>query len=77
MDAWFSHPKFIKLVEQEWKNVGSMDAITKFKRLKALIRKWNKQVFGNIDGNIQKFEMAVAEVEYKTESNGAEEVDLS
>ena len=53
-----------------------MDIVSKFKGPKALIRKWNKQVFGNIDFNINKLEKVVADLESKIEAIGADEVNL-
>ena len=57
--------------------MGSLDAISKLKMLKVPIRRWNKQSFANIDFNIEKLEIAVAELETKIEIDGAYEVDLA
>ena len=50
LDVWFSHPSFRKLVEVEWKKMGSLPILEKLKIWKASLRKWNKDVFfGNIN----------------------------
>ena len=57
--------------------MGSLDAISKFKRLQVPIRRWNKQIFGNIDFNIDKLEKAVVDLESKIETNGQDKVHLA
>ena len=55
-DTWFSHPSFLKLVEEEWKGKGNMHFLDKLNKLKAPLKKWNKESFGNIDSNTQRLE---------------------
>ena len=51
----FSHPGFLKLVEEEWRNMGNLDLVdrlTKIYNSYTQKKKWNKEVFGNIDFRI-------------------------
>ncbi|CAJ2628008.1 unnamed protein product [Trifolium pratense] len=59
VNAWLEHPDFKKFVESSWKsfNVGGKKAYVlkeKLKLLKESLKKWNKDVFGILDLNIDK-----------------------
>ena len=45
--------------------------------LKGLFRKWNKEVFGNIDQSIARLEDEIAVVDKKLEDSGPDEVALA
>ena len=60
LDMWFSHPKFMKMVQEEWQMLGDVVATKKLKSLQIPIKKWNKEVFGNLDHKIKSFEEEVA-----------------
>ena len=77
LDAWFTHPNFIKLVEDEWKNLGSMDVLSKLNRLKLPIRKWNKEKFGNFEFNIQRLEGELDVVVGRLDEGSSNEVDVA
>ena len=77
IDAWFSHPGFIKMVEEEWRRYGNLGMLDKLKNLKIPLKKWNKESFGNIDFNIEKFEREIAQVSMRLEEGSSEEVDLA
>ncbi|XP_026433536.1 uncharacterized protein LOC113330957 [Papaver somniferum] len=63
---WFSHPDFLRMVEDSWKSpvYGNLDFIFpyKLKRLKEAIKLWNQTVFGNVNARLKqaqlKFEVA-------------------
>lgn len=48
-DVWFTCPSFKKLVDNKWKCLLNLPFQEKLKRLKEPLRKWNRQVFGNLD----------------------------
>ena len=75
LDAWFTHPDFKKIVQQEWRSMGAVSLIDKMKKLKGPLRKWNKDVFGNIDSNINKFEKELKVVERRTDTMAGDETD--
>jgi hypothetical protein len=58
INGWLEHPEFLPFVEKVWKsfNVHGRKAFVlkeKFKMLKDCLRKWNKEVFGILDLNIE------------------------
>ena len=77
LDAWFSHPDFTKMVKQEWQTMGSISLIEKFRNLRLPLRRWNKDVFGNIDTNIAKFEKELGVAELELENDDASELSLA
>ena len=77
LDAWFTHPSFVKLIEDEWKNLGSMDVLCKFNRLKLPIRKWNKEKFGNFEFNNQRLEGELDVVAGRLDEGSLDEVDIA
>ncbi|MCH82956.1 LINE-1 reverse transcriptase like, partial [Trifolium medium] len=59
INGWLEHPEFISFVEKSWKSfeVHGKKAYVlkeKFKLLKECLRKWNREVFGYLDLNIEK-----------------------
>ncbi|XP_026442693.1 uncharacterized protein LOC113342339 [Papaver somniferum] len=63
---WFSHPDFLRMVEDSWKSpvYGNLDFIFPYKLrgLKEAIKLWNQTVFGNVNARLKqaqlKFEVA-------------------
>ncbi|GAU13743.1 hypothetical protein TSUD_82520 [Trifolium subterraneum] len=58
INGWLEHPEFLSFVETSWKSfeVQGKKAYVlkeKFKLLKECLRKWNKEVFGFLDLNIE------------------------
>ncbi|KAK2351032.1 hypothetical protein QL285_097633 [Trifolium repens] len=59
INGWFDHPDFFSFVKQCWMGfvVHGKKAFVlkeKFRMLKECLRKWNKEVFGYMDLNIEK-----------------------
>jgi exonuclease III len=59
LNGWMEHPDFFSFVEKAWKNfdVQGRKAFIlkeKFKMLKAFLRKWNREVYGILDLNIDQ-----------------------
>ncbi|MCH80186.1 LINE-1 reverse transcriptase like, partial [Trifolium medium] len=59
INGWLEHPDFISFVENAWKGFdvhGSKTYILKekFKLLKECLKKWNREVFGILDLEIEK-----------------------
>ncbi|GAA0168908.1 reverse transcriptase [Lithospermum erythrorhizon] len=64
---WFHHPEFIKLVEDNWLLPLVGDPLfvlgMKLKRLKGVLREWNKETFGNVFTMVERAEEEVQECE--------------
>lgn len=59
INAWHSHSKFRHFVKEKWRSYkvegwGSFILKEKFKRLKADLKAWNKEVFDTLDKKIEK-----------------------
>ena len=61
------------MVEEEWRNLGSMDLVDKLSKIITPIRGWNKEVFGCIDHRINILELEVTEIERNMDENGLNE----
>ena len=65
------------MIDHKWKNLGNSDLFEKLKRLKVPIRKWNKEMFGDIDNNIAKLENELTMVENRLDQQNINEVDMA
>ena len=77
INAWFSHPRFIKFVREEWRNMGSIDVTRKLEALQKPIRKWNKEVFANIDTTIRRLEEDQSRTQQKIDEGQGDEFDFA
>ena len=63
LNAWATHPGFLEVVRKSWQQecVGAPIQVlcSKLKRLKADIKVWNVQCFGNIFNNVKRAEKEV------------------
>jgi hypothetical protein len=78
LNAWLEHPEFISFVERSWKSfqVQGKKAYVlkeKFRLLKDCLRKWNREVFGILDLNIDKTVKELNDIEGLL---GEDDVDL-
>ena len=73
MDAWFSHDGFVRLVKEEWRKIGEVTLIEKFKALRNMLRQWNNEEFGNIDGKINLLEKELTDIDKVAESGSLDE----
>ena len=53
------------MIREEWNRLGEMPIENKLRSLKKPMRVWNKEKFGSIDQNINKFESELANLEAK------------
>lgn len=77
LDVWFSNPNFVKMVEGEWKMLENVPLHTKLKRLKIPLKKWNKEVFGDIDRKVEQLEAEIKKLGLMNEEQGLNEVNLA
>jgi hypothetical protein len=79
INGWMEHPDFYSFVENAWKgfSVRGKKAYVlkeKFKLLRECLRKWNRDVFGIIDLNIDKTVNDLNEIESFLEEDNGEAV---
>ncbi|CAL5361639.1 unnamed protein product [Camellia sinensis] len=82
INAWTSHPQFKKEVEKVWEEVqiqgwASFRIMIKLKRLRAYLRRWNMEVFGNIDDLLKQAEDELHEWDLKAESRSLLEPEVN
>jgi hypothetical protein len=68
LNGWLDHPEFFSFVEKSWKSftVKGKKAYVlkeKFRLLKDCLRKWNKEVFGILDLNIENTVKEINDIE--------------
>ena len=62
------------MVAKEWRNLGSMGLVDKLLEITTPIKKWHKEVFGNIDHRINTLEHEATVVEANMGENGLDVV---
>lgn len=81
INAWTSHPQFKNFVESTWKSYqvqgwGGFVIKEKLKLLKEDLKKWNHEVFGNIDKKIGELKNEIRDLDIEDEAQGLEEGDI-
>ncbi|XP_015969281.1 uncharacterized protein LOC107492735 [Arachis duranensis] len=56
LDSWFTHEGFLRVVKNEWRNLGDAQFTCKLKALTVPLRKWHKDNFGDMDKRLMMFE---------------------
>ena len=74
--AQFSHLGFVKKVREECNQLGDISVAENLIALRKPLRTGNRQVFGNIEDNINKFEKELMVQDRKNEDQSLDEVDL-
>lgn len=77
LDMWFSNPSFVKLVKSEWKKLESVPLAEKLKKLKAPLKKWSKEVFGDVDKIINELEAELKRLDNLSDRQILNESDLA
>ncbi|XP_031095010.1 uncharacterized protein LOC115999295 [Ipomoea triloba] len=77
LNVWCDHEKFMGVVKRSWEEGVDGNAMytfmTKLKRLRAVLKRWNWEVFGDIFAKIKKLEGMVREVECEMQDCPSEE----
>ncbi|XP_020972824.1 uncharacterized protein LOC110269373 [Arachis ipaensis] len=63
LDSWFTHEGFLKLVKNEWWNLGDDMFTNKLKALTVPLRRWHKDNFGDMDSRIKIFEDEIKKID--------------
>ncbi|XP_057733775.1 uncharacterized protein LOC130948933 [Arachis stenosperma] len=63
IDSWFTHESFLKIVKEEWRSLGDKQFTDKLKALTALLGRWHKDNFGEMDKKITKFEEEIKRID--------------
>ncbi|XP_057792998.1 uncharacterized protein LOC131009600 [Salvia miltiorrhiza] len=75
LNMWTLHPNFIDMVSASW--ITSVDTLcpilrvmVKLKRLRANIRVWNKEIFGNVDAAIARGQRDLTIIQNRVSAEG-------
>ncbi|XP_072066179.1 uncharacterized protein [Arachis hypogaea] len=63
LDSWFTHDGFLRMLREEWRNLGEVQFTEKLKALRVPLGRWHKDNFGDIDKKIQRFEEEVRKID--------------
>lgn len=56
LNTWFTHPTFKHIISTEWRNMGQWPINRKLRLLKEPIKRWNGEVFSNIETKLKTAE---------------------
>jgi len=77
LDVWLEEPKFLTIFKQEWIQLTALIFEQKLKAMKRPLRKWNHEVFGNIDTKISAYQKELERMDMKAQSAELMEEDWS
>ncbi|XP_016185982.1 uncharacterized protein LOC107627669 [Arachis ipaensis] len=63
LDSWFTHDGFLRMVREEWRNLGELQFTDKLKALRMPLGRWHKDNFGDMDKKIQRFEEEIMKLD--------------
>ncbi|XP_016177840.1 uncharacterized protein LOC107620142 [Arachis ipaensis] len=63
LDSWFTHEGFLRMVKEEWKELGEVQFTDKLKALTVPLEKWNRDNFCDMDKKILKFEEEIQKID--------------
>nr|XP_025678990.1 uncharacterized protein LOC112778943 [Arachis hypogaea] len=63
LDSWFTHGEFLRMVKDEWRNLGDSQFTNKLKALSVPLRRWHKDNCGDMDNRIKKLEEEIKKVD--------------
>lgn len=78
VNAWISHPQYREVVEASWRDEGivgwgSYVFKEKLKRLKEVLKVWNRDHFGNMDANICRLREEINDLDERDDEGGLSE----
>ena len=77
LDCWLKDPGFIKVFQHEWIQLAGLSLDQKLKKIKAPLKKWNREVFGHIDNKIQAFQKELGRLDMVAQTRSLQETEWS
>ncbi|GKV32368.1 hypothetical protein SLEP1_g40981 [Rubroshorea leprosula] len=82
LDAWQPHPDFKKVIEEKWSEMevdgfAGYKCKQKLKGLKAFLKGWNKEVFGNMEAQYEQAAKQVEQIDMKNEEIDLDELEIT
>ena len=75
LDCWLKEPSFLQVFRKEWLQLTGLPLDQKLKKLKAPLRKWNREVFGHIDLEIQTYQKELAKLDLVAQDRELNELE--
>lgn len=75
LDIWIRDTRFKNLIMEEWEKLADKPINHKLKVLKAPIKKWNKESFGNVDVRIKKLQAKMHILEVISDSRDLNDIE--
>ncbi|CAL5437338.1 unnamed protein product [Camellia sinensis] len=80
INAWVLHPKFLDKVKRVWESTNvhgwaSYTIMAKLRALKVTLKRWNVDVFGDMDSNLQDVESELHSLDLQFESRELDAVE--
>ncbi|XP_057754649.1 uncharacterized protein LOC130973966 [Arachis stenosperma] len=63
LNSWFTHEGFLRMVKEEWRELGDVQFLQKMKALLEPLRRWHKQHFEDMAERIKKLEEEIRKVD--------------
>ncbi|XP_025684849.1 uncharacterized protein [Arachis hypogaea] len=63
LNSWFTHEGFLRMVKEEWRELGDVQFLQKMKTLSEPLRRWHKQHFEDMAERIKKLEEEIRKVD--------------
>jgi len=63
LDCWLKEPSFLQVFRHEWMQMAELPLDQKLKKMKAPLKKWNREVFGHIEQRIQGYQKEIAHID--------------
>lgn len=82
INAWLLHPEFLSFIKKSWEELtvygwAGFVTVMKLRHLRLVLKKWNREVFGNVSYSLKKAQEELHELDLVSESRdlGDDEVD--
>ncbi|XP_057746700.1 uncharacterized protein LOC130965964 [Arachis stenosperma] len=63
LDSWFTYEGFLRMVREEWRNLGELQITEKLKALTLPLGRWHKDKFSDVDKKIQHIEEKIKKID--------------
>ena len=74
-DCWLQEPSFVQVFRNEWLQLVGLHLEQKLKRMKAPLKKWNREVFGHIDLKISSFQKEITKLDLLAQERQLQECE--
>jgi len=77
LDCWLEEPSFMSTFKREWVHLSGLPLEKKLKMIKKPLKEWNRNTFGHIEQNINKFQREMDKIEREAQVRELQEEEWS